>query len=179
MPILLIMYLFLLLLIAFLLTLLIDSLRFGITPTPTSLKVRNKILKALPNSIKGEIFELGSGFGNMAFALAQKFQLNQIKSYERAKIPYCVQKAWLFFRYKNNLSLIHKDFRNEDLSQAGLIFCYLYRDIMPFLAQKFEKELVLGTLVISHTFAIEKWKPIKILQAEDLYKTPIYIYRIE
>ncbi len=159
------------------LTFLKDSLHFGITPTPTSKKVRNKILEILPEKIDGSIFELGSGFGTMTFDLAQKFNSNKVLGYEGAKIPYFISQLLSMWKRPLNAELLYRDFKHEDLSKAGLVFCYLYRDIMPILVKKFNTELPKGTWVISHTFAIYDWKPLKVYYADDIYKTPIYVYQ--
>lgn len=178
MPIFLIMsFFYLFIFVAFLLVLLIDSINYKITPTPSSKKVRETILSQIPLSLQGEFYELGSGFGDMTFAFSQKFKDVKIMSYEKAKIPYLFQKIWIFFKRPKNIFLNYKNFLNEDLSSGSLIFCYLYRSIMPHLAKKFEQELKKGSLVITHTFAIENWKAFKIIYVNDIYKTPIYIYQ--
>ncbi len=156
----------------------LDSLRLKITPTPSSKKVRQKILEILPKGVDGPIYELGSGFGQMTLDLAKHFSGHPIKSYERATVPYLVQRLLLFFYRPQNAKLLFEDFMKKDSSDAGLIFCYLYREIMPRLALKIEKSTTKKVWVISHTFAIENWTPVKIIYANDLYHTPIYLYQI-
>ena len=155
-----------------------DSQRFKITPTPSSKKVRQKILEILPVSVDGPIYELGSGFGQMTLELSKHFPTQLIKSFERASVPYLVQRFLLFLYKPQNAKLFFDDFMETDYSDAGLIFCYLYRDIMPKLASKIEKRAKKNVWVISHTFAIENWIPLKTIYADDLYHTPIYLYQI-
>lgn len=153
--------------------------RLGITPTPTSKRVLKQCLALLPPLPEGKIYELGSGWGGVAFTLARRFPERQIEAYELAWLPYYFSrfKALLPpFRYKN-LKFIREDFFEISLHDAGFLFCYLYPGAMERLKKKYERELKPETLFISHTFAFPEWKPIQIASAGDLYKMPIYLYR--
>ncbi len=170
--------LFLILLLFFLLNILWYSWRYGITPTPTSSKVRRAILKALPLTVDGKIVELGSGWGHLALALAKRYPQHPIDAYEISPIPFLI--SWLLIRLKK-LSWVHlyrKDFFQVPLANSALIVCYLYPGAMYKLKEKFEGELKPGTLVLTHTFAIHGWTPIHRSYADDLYHTPIFIYRM-
>jgi hypothetical protein len=50
---------------------------------------------------------------------------------------------------------------------------------MTRLAPKLLAELAPGTHVLSHTFALRGWKPLRTLVVDDLYRTPIYLYAVE
>lgn len=155
------------------------SWRYGITPTPTSPKVKNKLLKILPPEIKGSIAELGSGWGTLAFALAHHFPHNQVHAYEVSPIPFYFSKLISYLHPCSNLHFIRQDFFAASLHSASLVVCYLYPEAMSRLKTKFEKELTPGTLVLSHTFAIPGWIPIRLFKVDDLYQTPIYLYRLK
>lgn len=155
-----------------------DSWRYGITPTPTSPKVKQQLLQILPREINGEIAELGSGWGNLAFALADHFPTSRIKAYEISLIPYLISQfiaKWLAYP---NLEITREDFFKVSLQPASLVVCYLYPEAMNGLKAKFEQELSPDAYVVSHTFAIPGWTPIRLIQANDLYQTPIYLYQV-
>ena len=73
--------------------------------------------------------------------------------------------------------LIFANFLRRDLRDADLIVCYLFPGGMEKLKPKLEAELNPGTIVISNTFAISEWKAMQILHANDLYHSPIYVYK--
>lgn len=171
-------FLFLCALSGILILFLLDSIKAGITPNPTSKRVKEKVLEMLPIEVKGEIYELGSGFGKMAIALSHAYPQKKVKSFEMAKIPYWIQRLFLVFFNSKNMELSKKNFKNQNLSSAGLIFCYLYKGIMPILSEKFIKELRPGTWIISHTFALPNWKPVQTIYVKDLYNTPVYLYQV-
>lgn len=151
---------------------------YGITPTPTSSKVKQTLQHVLPAHIQGPIAELGSGWGHLAFFLAKQFPQQQVYAYEVSPIPYlCSLVLACLFNYPN-VHFERANFFQISLQSFALIVCYLYPEAMIKLKAKLEKELTPGTFVLSHTFAIPGWKPIQTLKANDLYRTPIYLYCI-
>ena len=63
------------------------------------------------------------------------------------------------------------------ITSASVVICYLYPGAMRRLKGKFEKELSKGAIVVSNTFAIPGWRPMRVIEADDLYRTPLYVYR--
>lgn len=153
------------------------SYRYGITPTPTSAKVQQKLFAILPELESCEIAELGSGWGTLSFALARHFPRCQIRSYEISPFPFLVSNMVAHCLAYSNLNIERKDFFHVSLSDISLVVCYLYPGAMQKLKIKFEKELSLHAYIVSHTFAIPGWKPIRLVYADDLYHTPIYLYQ--
>lgn len=154
------------------------SLYNGISPMPTSIRVRKKLLKILPKEIQGTIYELGSGWGTLIVPLALQYPSSAIIGYETSPIPYIASKIWASVRDLKNLKIYKKNFLDTPLKSATLVICYLYPSAMEKLKTKFHKELVPGTWVVSHTFAIADWLPLSIYEVDDLYKTKIYVYRM-
>lgn len=154
------------------------SWRYGITPTPTSSKVKDRLVQMLPLVVHGRILELGSGWGTLAFALARHFPDCQVIAYEISPIPYFISKIFHRFYSYSNLTIVRKDFFTVSFHDASLVVCYLYPKAMKRLKVKFEQELVPAAYVLTHTFAVPGWTPISLEQASDLYYTPIYLYQI-
>ena len=152
------------------------SIKNGIGPMPTSPKVKRLLLDHLPKHCKGIIFELGSGWGTLAFSLAKKYPDCSIMAYENSPVPYGFSKFLnLFFRHRN-LSIKRQDFFDVNLEKGTIIICYLYPEAMKKLKEKFEKELKPGTLIASHTFSIRGWSAVKIIEVPDIYHSKIYFY---
>lgn len=147
---------------------------------PTSTKVKKILLsKALPIPLEGPIVELGSGWGTLAFSLAERYPQSKVIGFETSFVPYWASKFLLFFYSFPHLHLLRQDFFQADLRDAALVICYLYPEAMRKLKLKFEKELKAGTWVISHTFAIPEWTPLAIYPVKDLYQTKIYVYQFK
>lgn len=152
------------------------SLKNGISPMPTSDKVRRKVLASIPPNTQGKIVDLGSGWGNMAIQLAKHLPHCQVIGYETSPIPYYFSKLWLYFDKLQNLAIEKNDFSNISLKDKSLIYTYLYPGAMKVLKKKFDDELTPGTIVISNTFAVPGWDPIQVLEVKDMYNTRIYMY---
>ena len=93
------------LLILFLL--LFFTLKNGISPMPTSLKVRKHLLSLLPELDEGTIVELGSGWGNLIFPLSKKYKKCQVVGYENSPIPYIFSSL---INHSSNLKILRQDF---------------------------------------------------------------------
>jgi trans-aconitate methyltransferase len=169
---------FFLLLFSGLVSIVIWSIRNGISPMPSSRKARRCILLSVPKDIQGKIVDLGSGWGTLAIPLAQQLPHCQIVGYESSPIPFFVSECRRQLLQIENLYFYRKDFFEVTLNDAALVVCYLYPEAMRKLKIKFLRELKPETWIISNTFAIPGWEPMSIYQLSDLYRTNIYVYRV-
>jgi hypothetical protein len=65
------------------------------------------------------------------------------------------------------------------LTDADLVFCYLFPDVMSEVAAKLNAELKAGAIIASCNFALPDFAPHRILRPHGtLHHDPIYIYRI-
>ncbi len=147
----------------------IDTLRIGISPMPTSPKVWATLKQVTPDKPPKTIYELGCGFGWLSILLARKYPTSQVIAFEKAFVPYLVSKVISFFI--SNLQVRWEDFLKVDLTESELLVCYLFPQGMQQLAQKPMKGLL-----ISHTFSLPGYQPYEERVAEDLYKTRVYAY---
>lgn len=152
------------------------TLANGIGPMPTAPKAKRVLLSNLPSYRQGTLYELGSGWGTLAFPLAKKYPNCSVVAYENSFVPYYFSRLRLCFSRHKNLHIKKQDFFNKDLSQASMIVCYLYPRAMQKLKKKFETELKKGTLVVSNTFSIPGWTPYKTYEIKDIYHSKIYMY---
>ncbi len=169
-----------LLLVAFALAALvvIYSFRAGISPMPSGLHVKAAILSLLPPETTGTIVDLGSGWGTLVFPIALRCRRAKVLGYEMSPVPWAFSLCRKLVGTHQNLQLKRNDFFDISLHEATTVVCYLYTDAMTRLACKLQEELRPGARVMSHTFAIPGWFPIRVIQLHDLFRTPIYIYEI-
>lgn len=151
----------------------------GIGPTPSSTKAKKSLLAMIPANFSGVIYELGSGWGTLAFALAKRYPHCQVVAYENSVVPLLYSRLYhVFYRY-DNLKFIWKNFFDAPLCEADLVVCYLYPGAMRALKPVFEQHLKDGAWVLTHTFAVPTWQPVRISKVEDLYQTKIYLYQFD
>ncbi len=75
--------------------------------------------------------------------------------YELSLWPYLWSKFNILV-WKSKARVYFKDFFKADISQADVIYCYLFPEIMDKLEPKFKKELKPGARVVSYGFKMSK-----------------------
>jgi len=144
---------------------------------PTPRKAVKKILKEIGIK-KGDIlYDIGAGDGRFLH-YAEKLYGAKATGFEIDPFVFFLGKLkqWLF-GWKGKL--IRSNFRHYDLGNANIIICYMLPNTLAKYQEKFDNELKNGTLVISYTFHIGSWKPIKTIKKDT--KTgirKIFIYKV-
>ncbi len=149
------------------LSILIGTLRTGITPMPSSKKATDAICSMLSHAPDGPLVELGSGWGGLAFALSRTRPKAPITGYELSTLPWLF--SWLRTRVNRskNVRFVRMDFQQADLSGAAGVICYLYPKGMYKVAQKLNT-LAPGTVILCNTFALPGQEPLEVRQLKDM-----------
>lgn len=155
-----------------------STITLGISPMPTMGQVKREVLALVPEDLDGEVHELGAGWGTLAWAVASRCPRARVIAWERSPFPYLFCRLRMLFQPRANLTLRCGDFHRADLHGARLVLTYLWTGAMTRLGPKFDSELPSGALVISHTFAWRGKTPEQTRITADLYRTPVYRYRI-
>jgi hypothetical protein len=153
------------------------SLLLGIAPMPISKSGQAALLKNLPKIEKGEIFELGSGWGGLALRLAKHYPHLSIIGYERSFVPYWVSRLRQYLSQQKNVIFYKKNFYKVNFSSVSMAVCYLYPGAMVKLEEKFQNELLDSSFVVSFVFSLPKWSPKEVIEASDPFKSRIYFYQ--
>ena len=155
------------------------AIRNGIGPVPTSRKVRKAVLESLPQTPAGTVvYELGAGWGSLLFPLSRSLPHCTLIGIENSPLPF----LWCWLRCKlgrhHNVKIVYANIYRADLRAAAGVVCYLYPGAMKKLETKFQEELPRGCWVLSHTFALPTTAPLTTLEASDLYRSKVYVYRL-
>jgi hypothetical protein len=151
----------------------------GISPVSSSFQSRKNIIRTVAPDQEGFIYELGAGWGAVAFPLARRCPDATVMAYELSPLP------WLFLRIRTlllgprNLKVFRRDFHKDNLSKASLVVCYLYPGAMEKLSSKLILELKPTARVISNTFEIPAWTPSLIQNLEDVMCPQIFYYTMD
>ncbi len=156
----------------------IYTLGNGISPSPTTGKVKRRLLKSIADlPCSGHIYELGSGWGTLVIPIAKQFGECHVHGYENSIVPYTVSRVRRLLG-PPNLNLHWRNFMKSGLGTADVVVCYQSPGNMSRLRPKFEEELKNNAYVISNTFAVPGWKPTETHRVDDLFNTCIYVYRV-
>ena len=140
---------------------------------PSNLRAQEAMLSMVPPNAGAHFIELGSGWGQLAYRIAQAYPTKKVVGYERSMIPYVFSR--MVYRAPN-LQFQYRDFLQTEFAENSVLFCYLYPKGMQLLQQHLRESRV---WVISHCFAFANIQPIHKRHLSDIYHTPIYFYRVE
>lgn len=164
--------------LAAILLIFIPTLITKASPLPTSRAVRETMLAMLPDDIGGPIYELGSGWGGLARALAGRYPETPVLAFEVSPLPWAFARVSQAFGGPGNVTFRLGDFHRANLGGAGLVVCYLPGPAMEKLKPKLAAELPPGALVVSNTFQIRDWQPVDEKTVPDQHLSRVYLYRV-
>ncbi len=153
-----------------------STLQTGISPMMSSGKACQAMLAAIDRPANGPLIDLGSGWGTLVIAVARKYPHQQVLGYELSWFPWLVSIIRKYSLGLDNLTLYRKDFKHAELSNAAILFCYLFPGGMVALHKKLDRERFSEILIVSNTFALPSCQPEKVIRLNDIYQTPVYIY---
>lgn len=131
-----------------------------------------------------KVYDLGCGKAHFLVLAAQKYGAKGV-GYELSLWPY----LWGWFNIWNHhadVKIRLADFFKADLSDADVVFCYLFPEIMAKLEPKFKQELKPTARVVSYAFKLPQTEPVETVVIQSggkkinnfLETSPtIYVYR--
>jgi hypothetical protein len=150
----------------------------GTPPLPSSPAVKQAMLTALPDKLEGAVYELGSGWGGMAFTLARRYHGCRVTGFEVSPLPWVFSRLRLLLQPTPNLYFRFRNFHKVSQEDAVLVVCYLGPRAMEKLKLKLEAELKPDALVLSIFFRVPDWRPASGHMVPDMHRTPVYLYRV-
>lgn len=155
-----------------------STITSGISPMPSSKPAREAMMQLTEETGNGPIFDLGCGWGHLIILVALKHPHRQIVGYEVSLLPWLTATVLKKILGLKNLMIHREDFLDADLSSASVILCYLYPAAMAAIKNKLESESNKTLFLISNNFALPAQQPDKIIQLDDFYRSPVYLYQM-
>ncbi len=129
-------------------------------PTPRA------VIEYLVNSISvnenDTILDMGCGDGRVVLSFA-RLGANGICIEINKTLCNIVEIASQLLNFKDKIRVICRDFFTISLSNLEpiptIVYLYLYRSVLEKIAPKLEKELSMGTVIITLDFPIDSWSP--------------------
>jgi SAM-dependent methyltransferase len=141
----------------------------------TDKEVVENIVKNIDFSQAEKFYDLGSGNGKVSLEIARRFPDLECIGIELNIAAFC------FSKIKNIFSKCKVDYRfgnffKANISDADVVFIYLFPGFMERIERKFKEELKCGAIVITNTFPLKNKKPEKIIENEKNLLGKLYIY---
>lgn len=131
-------------------------------------------LDAVPMKAGQLLVDIGCGDGRVLRQVRRRYGVRAV-GYELNLLAYVKAKLLCFGR--KNIQIKWRNFWTVDLSDADVVFCYLFPDVMRDLAAKLKADLKPGSLVVSCNFHLPGFSPERVLRpGNSLHNDPIYIY---
>lgn len=177
-------------------SIMVSTLRTGTPPMPVSPLVlpvlTEAVRRALPQSEQPVIMEAGCGWGTIVFTLHDAFPQAELHGIELSPVP------WLYARFRACLRrvrlwprralrpaassqsvgpvIIHRgDLFRHSFRHVDILVTYLSTEHMARLQDREEE---LPPVVVSVAFALPGRRPDTTLLVPDIFRTPVYIYRL-
>lgn len=150
-----------------------SSLLFLLTPLfslipflPVRKKILNEIISALELNEQSILYDLGCGDGRILFMAMKANPHILCVGIEIAPFPFLLAKIKSVFNFSKNIRIVYGNFFKINISSASHVFLYLFPEALDKLLPKFEKELKIGSRIVSCDFKFSKRKPNKILEIQ-------------
>ena len=148
------------------------------TPTPEAIVDR---LLQLGELRPGErVFDLGSGDGRIVILAAKKYKADATGvEFEAALVKQSIKRI-ANLGLTSMARIVHGDLMKQDYSSADLLTVYLLPIASKKLTPILEKQLKVGTRVVSHNAEFPDWPPIKIEEIPDDgqgHRHRLYLYK--
>ena len=139
---------------------------------PTWSRDINRFLKLADIKPGQKFYDLGCGDGKLVFAATGAGA--KAVGFEISLLPYLIAKTRSFGIHNSEIKF--KDFWNQNLSDADVVYLFLTPKVNPKAKLKLGIELKKGAKVIAYTWPIEGWQPIKEDSPKD--RPAMYLYEI-
>ena len=120
------------------------------------------------------VYELGCGQAVFLQSIEANFPKSTLIGVENLSTVYLLNNILLKFK-KSQIKLIKKDIFKTNLEKADIIYCYLNNETMKNLGDKFMEECKNSTIIVSRSFPIPQFQPLKSIEIKS---KKIYFYEI-
>ena len=135
----------------------IYSVRLQSVPMPTLRSAADEIIAYIPADIRS-VTDFGSGWGDLAIAIARARPDILVTGIELSPVPYAISRMRAVLAGKPNLGFIRGDFRKLDRDPGDVVVCFIDPRVMADVGDVCSQRLRDGAIVISRGFAIPGWQ---------------------
>lgn len=122
------------------------------------------------------VIDLGCGDGSLLRHLARALPGCQFVGYEHAPLTWLWARVWS--TGLRNLDIRYGSFWAHDLGEYDLVYAFLSPAPMTRLWEKAQKEMGVGSRMVSNSFAVPDVQPTEVVEVDDRRQTSLFIYRL-
>lgn len=135
--------------------LVVGYVKTGVPFVPRPKNKQNKIFELI-NLKPGEtLVDLGCGDATFLIAAEKKYKIKAI-GYEKSLCAFLISKINVFLS-RSKAKIFYQNFFEADLSEADVVFCYLFPFLMVRVSEKLKKDLKPRARIYSLAFSLSDW----------------------
>ena len=153
------------------------SHKLKVVPMPTLPGVRQQITDILQDFSLHKspvIYELGSGWGGLAYHAARTLPNARVSGFELSPFPFWSAKA---LRRRKNLAYHRQDIMSLDYSNVDVVIVYLMPHLLDCLTPILRQHLKSGAMIVASGFPLPQWDPVSVTPMKKGLEKNIYVYR--
>ena len=147
-------------------------LKYRVPSIPTNKRIRENMIKLAGLTTNQNVYDLGCGMGHILITAHKLHPKNHYHGYDISKPAIYWARLKVKF-LKQDINFYCADFFQQDLSNADVIFTYLWPSIMDRIYTEIWPSLKPGTKLISHGFPIKALKPVETVRVG---KSKVLVY---
>ena len=124
------------------------------------------------------VFDLGCGDGRVLITAAQRYNAKAVGIEIDQKLVDRAKERVANLSLQDKVKILHGDLADADLSGADVVVLYLMTASNAKIRPKLEKALKPGTRVVSYSYAVPDWKPVRVDKTDEHNGHLIYLYEI-
>ncbi len=114
------------------------------------------------------LYDLGAGDGRVVIIAARDFGVRRAVGVEIDDVLATVARVRAREEgVEDRVEIIEDDMFRVDVSEATVVYLYMYASINERLAPKLERELSPGSRVVTLDFPVPQWVPVRVRRVED------------
>ena len=117
-----------------------------------------ELAQVTPNDI---VYDLGSGDGRIVIAAASKYGARGVGIEIESKLVKASRQKAIEAGVSNRVLFVEQDMFEADISEATVVTLYLWENVNARLKPKLMEQLKPDTRIVTNTYKIPGWTPVK------------------
>ncbi len=143
---------------------------------PTHDDVIETVVKLIRPLSGDTVYELGCGDGRVAAAIAKAHRVPVVCVEIREDLVKRAKRYIAEQGVAKYVTVLRGDFFTLNLSRAAIVYMYLLTSVNQKLRPKLERELPLGSIIVSLDFPVPGWTPLGYVEMSRSWQRMLYVY---
>lgn len=124
------------------------------------------------------VYDLGCGDGRVLITAAQRFNAKAVGIEISDKLVQQASERVLRLGLQDRVKIVKGDIRDADFSSADVVVLYLLTLSNEEIRPRLERLLHPGARVVSYSYAVPGWKPLRVDRTDERRGHTIYLYEM-